>query len=133
MTKRIQLEDHGQDFLWWDVDENGVVTDCGPFQGWLWEGTTVLNHADLAPGEILRIKTKYEDETTLNYRCREVQRVGWLKKDRQERFNLKRAWFVNAWRIVDHAGRDMIQPWSNTKTEARATAKATGITLLETA
>lgn len=51
-------------------------------------------------------------------------RRGWLKKDTQERFNLKRAWFVNAWRIVDADGNDMVQPWSNTKKEALTLAKA---------
>lgn len=60
-----------------------------------------------------------------------IPRVGFLKLDRQERFNTKRAWFVNAYRIVDAEGNDMVQPWSNTKTEARATAKALGITLDE--
>jgi len=55
---------------------------------------------------------------------------GYLKKDRQERFNMRRAWWVVAWRIVDDEGKDMVQPWSNTKTEARATAKACGITLI---
>lgn len=58
-------------------------------------------------------------------------RTGYLKKDRQERSNLKRAWFVNAWRIVDAQGRDMVQPWSNTKTDARQTAKALGVKLVE--
>lgn len=57
-------------------------------------------------------------------------REGYLKKDRQERFNLKRGWFVSAWRIVDKEGRDLIQPWSNTKGEAREVAKACGITIL---
>lgn len=59
----------------------------------------------------------------------QTRKIGYLKKDRQERFNLKRGWFVNAWRIVDGQGRDMVQPWSNTKGEARATAKALGIEL----
>ncbi|AGR89058.1 hypothetical protein PAK_P30104 [Pseudomonas phage PAK_P3] len=58
-------------------------------------------------------------------------KTGYLKKDSQERFNLKRAWTVNAWRIVDALGRDMVQPWANTKTEARQTAKALGIKLIE--
>jgi hypothetical protein len=58
-------------------------------------------------------------------------RVGYLKKDVQERFNLKRGWLVNAWRIVDDAGRDIVQPWSGTKTEARQTAKQLNITLIE--
>jgi hypothetical protein len=58
-------------------------------------------------------------------------KTGYLKKDHQERFTMKRAWLVNAWRIVDASGKDMIQPWSNTKTEARETAKALNIQLIE--
>jgi hypothetical protein len=43
-------------------------------------------------------------------------------KVRQERYNHKRAWFVNAWRIVDPiTGEDKIQPWSGTKKEALET------------
>lgn len=34
-----------------------------------------------------------------------------------ERYNSKRGWFVNAWRIVDENGKDMVQPWPNTKGE----------------
>jgi len=56
-------------------------------------------------------------------------KLGYLKKDHQERFNLKKGWFVVAWRIVDASGRDMVQPWSRTKTEARQTAKQLGIEL----
>ena len=37
---------------------------------------------------------------------------------------MKRAWLVNAWRIVDETGSDIIQPWSDTKKEARETAAA---------
>lgn len=36
----VHFEDHGQDFLEWDVDENGTVTDCRPFQASTWVGTT---------------------------------------------------------------------------------------------
>ena len=56
---------------------------------------------------------------------------GYLKKDIQERYNSKRAWFVNAWRIVDENEKDIIQPWCGTKTEARETAKACNIELDE--
>lgn len=58
------------------------------------------------------------------------ERVGYIKRDQQERFNTKRAWFVTAWRIVDKNGGDLIQPWSSTKGEARETAKACGITIV---
>ncbi|ENQ7722857.1 hypothetical protein ACEQOO_004865 [Pseudomonas aeruginosa] len=56
-------------------------------------------------------------------------KIGYLKKDRQERFNLKRGWFVNAWRIVDEQGRDLVQPWPNTKSEARRVARLLNIQL----
>jgi hypothetical protein len=58
------------------------------------------------------------------------KRVGFLKQDRMERYNLKRGWFVNAWRIVNEAGADLIQPWSNRKSEARETADEVGICLI---
>ena len=37
-------------------------------------------------------------------------KTGYLKKDRMERYNMKRGWFVVAWRIVDENGVDMVQP-----------------------
>ena len=54
----------------------------------------------------------------------------YLKKDRKERYNLKRGWFVNAWRLVDAEGRDLCQPWDNTKGEARETAKRLGFKIV---
>jgi len=57
----------------------------------------------------------------------EEARKGWYVKDRQERFNAKRSWLVNAWRIVDSNGIDMIQPGCNTKSEATVVAKQLGI------
>ena len=35
-------------------------------------------------------------------------KTGYLKKDRMERFNTKRGWFVDAWRIVDENGVDRL-------------------------
>jgi hypothetical protein len=55
---------------------------------------------------------------------------GYLLKDRQERFNLKRGWFVNAWRIVDENRGDLVQPWMNTKGAAKEVAKQIGINLI---
>lgn len=56
-------------------------------------------------------------------------KIGYLKKDRMERYNMKRGWFVVAWRIVDENGVDLVQPWPNTKSEARETAAQLGIEL----
>lgn len=38
---RITLQDHGQDFTWWVLEERDDgysyrVVDCGPFQAWFW-------------------------------------------------------------------------------------------------
>lgn len=54
------------------------------------------------------------------------KRLVYLLKDRQERYNMKRAWFVNAWRLVDKDGNDALQPWCDTKGEALRIAKALG-------
>jgi len=56
-------------------------------------------------------------------------KTGYLKKDHMERFNLKRGWFVAAWRIVDENGVDLVQPWPNTKSEACRLAVQLGIEL----
>ena len=53
-------------------------------------------------------------------------------KDRQEKFTLKRAWFVNAWRIVDHGTtNDRIQPWSSTLADAKKTCEHLGYTVID--
>lgn len=37
---RIRLEDHGQDFLWFEIEREkrrvGRIVDAGPFQAWVW-------------------------------------------------------------------------------------------------
>lgn len=53
--------------------------------------------------------------------------MAYLKRDSQERFNLKRGWFADAWRIVNHQGEDLVQPWCDTKSDAYDTAKQLGI------
>jgi len=50
----------------------------------------------------------------------------WIKQDQQERFNNKRSWFVNAYRLVDKDGNDLAQPWCNTRKEARELATGLG-------
>lgn len=57
-------------------------------------------------------------------------KTGYLKKDRMERYNSKRGWFVVAWRIVDENGVDMVQPWPNKKSEARRIAVQLDIELI---
>lgn len=45
----ITFEDHGQDFLQWDICNN-VVVGCYPFQSWMW-----VNCRLLEPMEALRV------------------------------------------------------------------------------
>ena len=55
-----------------------------------------------------------------------------LKKDQEERFNMKRAWFVNAYRLIGVTSHmDLVQPWFRTKADAREYAKHAGITIIK--
>jgi hypothetical protein len=49
----VEFEDHGQDFLEWDI-VNDEVVDCRPFQGWVWKGSKILN-LSTGPGDNLMI------------------------------------------------------------------------------
>ena len=69
----VHLEDHGQDFLEWDI-VNGVVVDCRPCQAWLWNGTRVHN-TKIQPGDVLDITSRNDQRTTLNYRVERVVRT----------------------------------------------------------
>ena len=56
MHHRIVFEDHGQDFLEWDIID-GVVADCRPFQRGVWKGTRV-DMTKAAEGQLLPIITQ---------------------------------------------------------------------------
>lgn len=58
-------------------------------------------------------------------------KIGYLKKDTMEMYNMKRSWVVNSWRIVDENGIDLVLPWPRTKSEARQLAVQLGIELKE--
>ncbi len=70
-TGSVELEDHGQDFLEWDI-KDGVAVGCRPFQGWVWNGTLVHNAA-ITPGDILRITMRKGKKTTLKYPVAKVK------------------------------------------------------------
>jgi hypothetical protein len=67
----VYLEDLGQDFTKWDIDD-GVVTGCRPFQAWMWVGTKVLNE-DIQPGCQLEIIGKDGKVAWLKYRVERVK------------------------------------------------------------
>lgn len=74
MQTTIQFEDRGQDFTEWKCDENGSVIECGPFQGWLWQGVRVIGAADLRRGDVVDFIDKDGRARTLNYRVKSVTR-----------------------------------------------------------
>lgn len=41
MKRKIRIEDKGQDFLWFVVDEDDKIVDAGPFQTAFWSGNYV--------------------------------------------------------------------------------------------
>ena len=66
--------DDGQDFLQWDIDDEGKVVDCRPFQGWVWNNTIVHNK-DIKAGDLLDITTPRGTRTTLNHAVEKVQQL----------------------------------------------------------
>jgi len=60
----IVLEDHGQDFLEFDI-RDGCIVQTRPSRGDLWNGLQVLNCA-LAQGDVIWLRMPW-GETTLNY------------------------------------------------------------------
>jgi hypothetical protein len=58
-------------------------------------------------------------------------KVANLRKDHVEKYNQARAWFVNAWRLVDYKGADVLQPWASTKTGAREMAREANVYVIE--
>ena len=59
------------------------------------------------------------------------RRVGYLKKDLDERRTYKRIWWGPAYRVVDANGKDLFQPWPRTKGEAREACERLNIELIE--
>jgi len=66
----VYFEDHGQDFLEWDI-EDGKVVGCRPFQGWLWKGKQVHN-TSIQPGDFLVISGKDGVRLTMKYAVEKV-------------------------------------------------------------
>ncbi len=82
MSKRITFEDEGQDFLTFDVDNEGYIKDVKPFQFSIWSKYRVTNFKDLSIGDYVdlsHIETK--EKLTLKYKIENVKRILILRKD----------------------------------------------------
>ena len=71
----IRFEDHGQDFLEWDLDAAGKVIESRPCQGWVWCKRTVVNHRSLRKGVYVIL----DDFATVKYRPTEIHRFKAVK------------------------------------------------------
>lgn len=61
----IHFEDHGQDFLEWDVDGAGLVVGCRPYQAGIWCGCKVIGTPH--PGKVVVIQRAHAANTSVNY------------------------------------------------------------------
>lgn len=71
---RITFEDHGQDFITWKLDNNGVVVDCMPFQAFVWCGVRVELSRKLQVGDIVAFRRAGEIHiNTIRYPVAEIE------------------------------------------------------------
>jgi hypothetical protein len=71
--KTIVFEDCGQDFLEWDLDDEGTVIDCRPFQSWLWKGSRIAYPDPLKVGDQPEVETSEGRYLTLKYQIIEIK------------------------------------------------------------
>ena len=70
---RIHFEDHGQDFLTWQLNNSGVVVDCAPYQARFWVGGLVEGHENLKAGDLVCFRNERGDALTLRYRVASIE------------------------------------------------------------
>ena len=73
--KRIHFEDHGQDFLSWDIDENGTIIKSGPFQDWVWKGK-VVKMETLKVGQKLSYISHGVYEMDIRYPVEKIEEIN---------------------------------------------------------
>ena len=74
MQYTIAFEDHGQDFLEWDV-KDGVVVGCRPLQEWAWKGTKV-DMSKAQAGQLLPIITASGQTKFIQYPVSALSRTA---------------------------------------------------------
>lgn len=74
---KVTFEDHGQDFLWFEIDDDNNVVNCGPFQASFWCGLIVMNtEHTLKPGNKLAIRKPTSTEVReINYPITAVEKI----------------------------------------------------------
>ena len=72
--RKIHFEDQGQDFLWFNIDDAGMVQDAGPFQGWLWAGKTG-RMTEIDGAEYFQFTEKGKPTSHIRYRVTKTETV----------------------------------------------------------
>lgn len=73
MIKRITFKDEGQDFLTWDIDADGQITACEPFQFGIWKHWKVMNKR-FTVGRLIHLR-KAEATMTIKYPIEKVENI----------------------------------------------------------
>lgn len=72
----IQFRDQYQDFLWWKLDAQGNVVDCGPFQYDIWTRGRVTNFTELrVGGQVVYESESSGREVTIKYPIRKLRNL----------------------------------------------------------
>lgn len=73
----LHFTDHGQDFLRWELDVNGKVIGCEPFQGFFWKGKQVMFPDRLRAGDTVYYRSKGESTSvdSIRYPLERVERL----------------------------------------------------------
>lgn len=77
----IHIEDQGQDFTEFYVDDSNVIIDAQPFQGWLWTGYQITNKIRRRAKLQLR---KGPKSLTLKYRVVKIEQRTANVQDRSQ-------------------------------------------------
>jgi hypothetical protein len=72
----VHFVDEGQDFLEWDINGEGKVVACRPFQADIWVGTKVQVHnKNIKRGDLLDITTPDGIHRSLIHPVEKVQQL----------------------------------------------------------
>ena len=72
----LEFEDHGQDFLRWELDAKGTVIGCEPFQASTWCGLEVFQPGLLAVGDLVHFyDSRDKSFRHIRYRVAKVERL----------------------------------------------------------
>lgn len=81
--KILHLDDQGQDFTRWVIDETGLIVDAGPFQSSVWSGC-IVDLDSVFEHDCPVFTSKQGDRLQLNYAILEIEEIS--KTDYEQRY-----------------------------------------------